>query len=537
MKKQVKKNAFSIALSYLEELIRQQKHIRKTRLPTTASMASEAGVAYETMRKAVNELVSKEILVARPGRGIHIERYRGQPIKSLYTLSEAPADNRLRWQKAASSLKQDILQGHFGWNRLLPSQKELLIRYGVSYPTLRKVLSLCIDEGLIKPEGRWYATSLKKPSVAYSRIILLGDERDETGVATGVCGDDFMRSLEHTCATSGVRLETYAYRWNEGVLQFKNVATGRECIIQDDNDILGFVYAGIFAREIESRLLDRNGSAGDVQEIFMTVLRMLLPFGRPIAVYTFEQDLKIPFSTGPNSPIRIFRMAAPATSAVKVARYLLTQRHKKIAYISPFHQSLWSQMRYDSLVETYTDAGYNNNVRLIAINDHYSLLSYYKDSERHYNIDSVLSGYKVWKKEKFPNLTGYYDHAFSTFCLRYMTLAEVIYRLTPVLRTLSEDPDTTAWVTANDGVAEMVIDFMRARNKKTPDFISLASFDNTVISVHHGITSFDFNIPAAVNSMIAFLLNPQVFYREKKNEVVDIEGVIIERNSVIKCRK
>ncbi|MBD3321469.1 MAG: GntR family transcriptional regulator [Chitinivibrionales bacterium] len=527
-----KKNAFSRALSYLEGAIKKQKQEKKSRIPTNAMMAADAGVAYETMRKAVNQLVSRGALIARPGMGIHIAGTAGRAEAQYSTLPSVRADNRLRWQKAVSEIKKDILQGQFGWNKALPSQKEMLRKYRVSYPTLRKALQVCVDEKIVVPEGRWYATSLKKTVMSYSRIILIGDEREETGIAKGICGDDFTRSLEHACAISGVRLEMYSYRWCEGDLEVRNVATGEKCSIQDDNDILGFIYVGVFAREIESRLLDRDDGIADVMEVFNAVIRLLLSYKRPIAVYTFEQDLTLSIRHGRESPVRIFRMAAPETSAVKVGRYLLSKHHKHIAYISPFHQALWSQLRYEALVRTFTDAGYGDKVRLVSINDHYSLLSYFSESEHHFNIENIVRTYEQWRREKNPPFTENFDHSFRRFCRRYMTVAELYYRFGPFLERLMNDRRISAWIAANDGVAEIILDFLKAQGKKVPDFVSLASFDNTVVAVRHGITSFDFNIPAAVNSMIAFLINPGAVTREKRENIGDVEGVIIERNSI-----
>lgn len=62
---------------------------------------------------------------------------------------EQTSDKDVRWKTIASDLRAQILEGRYGPGSALPSEPELVRRYSVSRPTVRKAIETLVSEGLV----------------------------------------------------------------------------------------------------------------------------------------------------------------------------------------------------------------------------------------------------------------------------------------------------------------------------------------------------------------------------------------------------
>jgi DNA-binding GntR family transcriptional regulator len=102
-------------------------------VPSEADVACEFGVARNTARRALAELEAEGMIVARPGRG------------RVIAGSEEPAAYRL----IAADLRQQIASDGLKPGERIPSESELMQRYGVSRGTARQGVAQVEAAGLV----------------------------------------------------------------------------------------------------------------------------------------------------------------------------------------------------------------------------------------------------------------------------------------------------------------------------------------------------------------------------------------------------
>ncbi|MBD3320538.1 MAG: GntR family transcriptional regulator [Chitinivibrionales bacterium] len=524
--------ALTKALVFLRETILQNRRKHRLRLPAIRTMARHIDVSYETMRKAVNYYGRNGCLLSRPARGVTIDPQIPLPqIPEDGLLFSSPDARHLTWQKTLVELKRDILNGVFGYNEPLPSRKELQSRYGISYPTLKKALDQCIAEKLLVLHARSFITFGVKQTRSCSRLVVIGDRRPE-GIAAGLNADEFLRTLEHFCASSGITLEMYAHTMRDNRLILTNVETGKECRIKHPGTILGFIYVAVFLEKNEARARQIDFPKSTCTTVFNDMLRMLWHFKRPVAVYTFDETLFFPAFLRKSQLFKFFKVATTAAPSRQVGRYLLSRGHKKIAYISPFHGAAWSQARLEGLRQAYREAGLAENV-ITCVLDHYeSPYSFLHEANRRYTIDGMSGLYKKWKA-KNPHLQStHLEKGMHFLNYDYKINAEIAFQLSPLLKRAHKDTSITAWVAANDNTVVIIDDFLQSNSVSMPDDLSLISFDNSIYALRNRICSYDFNISRITGTMLQFLMNATSMKAVHRQETIRIDGVIIARASL-----
>jgi DNA-binding GntR family transcriptional regulator len=104
-------------------------------LPSETSLAAEFGVVRNTVRRALAELESDGVIVTLPGRG--------------RVTSEPAAATAAGYRRIAEDLRQQITSGELATGQRVPSETELMRRYGVSRGTARQGLALLEAAGLV----------------------------------------------------------------------------------------------------------------------------------------------------------------------------------------------------------------------------------------------------------------------------------------------------------------------------------------------------------------------------------------------------
>ncbi|HKR52644.1 MAG TPA: GntR family transcriptional regulator [Pseudonocardiaceae bacterium] len=105
-------------------------------VPSETSLAAEFGVVRNTVRRALAELEREGLIVTVPGRG----RVVGEPVGTIIA----------GYRRIADELRQQITSGELVPGQRVPSEAELMRRYGVSRGTARQGLALLEAAGLVR---------------------------------------------------------------------------------------------------------------------------------------------------------------------------------------------------------------------------------------------------------------------------------------------------------------------------------------------------------------------------------------------------
>lgn len=109
-------------------------------LPSETSLAAEFGVVRNTVRRALAELEREGLIVTLPGRG----RVTREPAGASGTATAAG------YRRIAEDLRQQITSGELGAGQRVPSEAEVMRRYGVSRGTARQGLAVLEAAGLVR---------------------------------------------------------------------------------------------------------------------------------------------------------------------------------------------------------------------------------------------------------------------------------------------------------------------------------------------------------------------------------------------------
>lgn len=123
----------------------------------------------------------------------HIERPMRRRRRSV--LSSSLDSGITRYLQLYSILSQALADGEYKSARTLPSEPELVARYGVSRTTVRRALALLEQEGRIvrrRGSGTFAKTSRVHSSLAFDAEMLYGDK----GASAGVAGTEILSRAE-----------------------------------------------------------------------------------------------------------------------------------------------------------------------------------------------------------------------------------------------------------------------------------------------------------------------------------------------------
>ena len=222
----------------------------------------------------------------------------------------------------------------------------------------------------------------------------------------------------------------------------------------------------------------------------------------------------------------IFRNTTSLIPGTQVGRYLLELGHKKIAYISPFHQYAWSRARLIALQDIFIKAGLGD-----AVVPFISELDFTTEAKDHSQVSRLQKYYTNWRKDipqlfvpDFDDLMGYLAKWGTTWGEQRMQMA-------PVFKKLCRDKRITAWVFPSDFLGTVAQDYLRERRVSVPADISIVAFDNSARALNRRLTSYSFNTPAVARAMLEFVVNRESPRWRKRKPVIEIEGTIVERES------
>jgi len=495
------------------------------KLPSIKALAKIADVSYVTMWKAIEDLKMQGILASKKGQNIVCDSatsLRGAKRTNARNRTEN-SDQEIKlfeppWRKMFSRLKQDILTGRFQPGLPLPSCKELQGIYDVSYPTLKKALSMLESQGIIKGYQRGYIVPAFAKSESASRIVAIGCGWEDGTLWIDHQDKNYFRILESECIQSKISLDIVVYCQQQTSLCFIDTITRKPYPISSDN-ILGFI---VIVANLEIPPYE--------------VLQQLLPHKKPVAVLDVVGGWEASYRTMNNYYCQLFTVTTSMHPPQLVGRYLLNLGHTNIAYISPFHKSLWSQRRFMGIRELFQDAGHASGIHSYVLDDYAFQWDFLqKDIDNAENVKALIAGYNEWQNYADTELFRKFGH-FSYNISRYLTewncaTGEIYHRMCPLFEKTLAVKSITAWVMANDYAATLALDYLKKSKVRVPEDLSVVSFDNTLDAMEYHLSSYDFNLNGIVSMMLRYVLRPSSVSPARGKTVIEAEGAMIERRS------
>lgn len=507
------------ALNFIFSLLNTGDLLPGDPLPSKDELAERAGVSPHTILKAFALLKQEGTLEGSRGH-----RYRlsaagdsRRLITPSVLWSAAGNASSQTWLKTRQELEKDILNNIFRPGVPLPSLKELQVRYGVSYPTIKKALEALYHDHLLVPYHRGYMVPSAGGKKTGESILLLCPGNKKGEFPANAINETFLRTVGTECARKQLNLSSTAYFIEDSKLMFSSVSRG---VFEDLNELGDFF--GFLVLIMESTTKPEP----------TTILHYLRRFHKPMAVFDQLGEWKLSQYYQQPHAIKFFEVSTSEHCGRIAGRILLEKDHTSVAFLSPYHRSLWSVRRLAGLDSIFKKAGHAQGVTAYTLDQSVDISRDQNEEllARRYGFSAVLESYSRWTEKADPLALSRIDPIMQS--LRGYTLAniEFIRRMRILFDRALACDFHTAWVAANDTVAVEAMRYLIEKGIDVSRRFSLVGFDNTYSSIWYGITSYDFNIPALVHNMLDFVLSPR-HNKWAGKKPVQIDGLIVERSS------
>jgi len=498
-------SAYQKAYQYVTALIERLRSENDRFLPNVYSLARQAGTSHVTIIKVLDCLREKGVLTSGRGRRVRII----DPARPENTAGVSP-ERCLKWERLYRRINSGIVNGVYLPGAPLPSPKELMKTYGACYRTMRKALDRLLRDGRIITRPRGYAAAPVAALKRHDTVVLSGpmDASGEIAFYTPR-SPEFLRMVEQECSRIGVRLEICPYD-QEGD-RFGGPGRYRRTFLDRNTSVIGFIVW-------------TTGIAPDPLRRFM---HRLAAAGRPAALLEESAVYELP-PLPSRRRFRLFSMGISSLAGRRMGRYLLDLGHRRIAYIAPTHNNLWSRNRLAGLRSVFADAGLPGGVAAFT-DERFAFPQQYPPQQS--RVDAVIRmiTQRQAEEEAMPVLLSRSGINELRTRIDQITWGNTMRGiLIPFLEKAAADPSITAWVGAEDNTAASCLEYLRIIGKTAPRDVSVAGFDDAIEASLYKLTSYNFNTPAVVRAMLDFILNPRA---PGGGDAVEIEGTVVSRRS------
>jgi DNA-binding LacI/PurR family transcriptional regulator/DNA-binding transcriptional regulator YhcF (GntR family) len=482
-----------------------------THLPGIRELARSAHVSPVTMLRAVRVLAGEGLLRVEHGRGI----FRPTPaLAAPPVLSEDEVPTRFapRWESVRRRISDELLSREVGSAGVLPTAKELRERYAASHITVQRALASLVADGRLVRHKRTYRVAGPMPRPRQSSLLFLA-AMDLMGILTnlGPRAPDLWRSMEQECRRLNLTLEVYDYMKSTAAFPWPDGTRRR---LFDKRKGLPVVGSIIWTFGLPR---------GPVAQL----LALAQETGKPIAVLneTWETPLaELAQDVAATRRARLFSVATGPACGEEVGRCLVSLGHRRAAVFCPSNTLLGWDERYRGIARAFEQAGCAEGTRLFSIplGEDVALT----------REDRVLARYESYTHRTLdPDKDHLTDSFFPNHLAPFLNAKRQQIRMAPLFQKALQDRTCTAWVGLSDSCARTALDFLHRRGVGVPGEISLVGFDNEAESFATGLSSYDFNMAAAVGAMLEHIMGSPLYSSPAKPQsvVVEIPGRVVAR--------
>jgi DNA-binding LacI/PurR family transcriptional regulator/DNA-binding transcriptional regulator YhcF (GntR family) len=530
------------AFRFLTDSFKSESWKNGDRLPSLARLAHLAKVSRNSMWKAMLRAQKEKMVVVTRGGFIIAGNGRTKDAMQLECKERAGA-----WQMTRARIEQDIINGTFSETGVLPRTKELQITYGVCSATLQKILRSLATAGVVVLYNRLYRLPHAKPHRTRRSVVFISSRiNDAVQDPKDFRAQKMVDTLESFGARHGFTVDFVDLDAIDPVS-----AAGRSK--GDDATIGHIVNLPWFSGEEHERR---------VYEIIAGISSQK----RPLAILDSSGELTLSHVAGPADRMRVFTIASWLAGR-QVADHLLGLGHTRIAYISLIHDYAWSKRRLSGIVKRFKEAGFPDGVVPIVIDNVEQTLREGlqigsfppEDNERILAIQSPREqlGYLRKYYEGVKGAPGWSDELIESIrkdiaallrldqkdiksdivthmretAMERMTARRNDSLITPLFERALGDAGITAWVAANDGMAQSALRYLSSKHVRVPRDVSVVGFDNMPKSFEMKLTTYDFNMSGIIHNMLWFIQH----YDERKNtrfyDPMEVAGMVITRGT------
>jgi len=456
------------------------------RLPTIASLAARAGVAYVTMWKAACRLREQGVLAARPGRGLTLLSAPGSgPVPAD---TPRPRERRAPWGQVRTAISSDIMAGAIGSAGRLPSVKELAGRYGVCGRTARRALrTLARDNVVVARRRVYHVADLGNPAHRTTIVLIAGEYHAEpfSGKLQMFVPRtaEYLRTLEDECAQRGMRVAVFPYVYDARRLNipadWKRVFSDRRVL----EPVAGFIVWPL----------------GFDPAALLEMLDRLLGLGRPVGLLDEGGDWEGIAAARARPLLQVYNIAHSPGAGTAIGNHLLSLGHRRVVYLCPAFRARWTRNRYLGLRHAFEAAGVSDAVVPVVADS---------DSE----TGDISTAVTREAEAQFRGMLRTLPDPASLPGRVLQSLYPAIRELTAPLMTEDrvrrladralDEHRATAWVADRDATAVQCLAYLAERRRRVPADISLASFDDSSDAFVRRLTSYNFNGPAVIRAMV-----------------------------------
>jgi len=474
-----------------------------------------AGVCHVTMQKAVRELRREGLLHTRWGSGL----FAG-PAGTGHG-NAVPAGDGTALARTVRRLEQDVASGKYRPGELLPLQKQLCAMYGVGHETVRKAIERLVARTVVRPDGgRYRVLPAGRRSGLSGTVLVFRSGFSRGTIMPDARHMDAVMAFEGACIRANLGITNVFYSYTGTELLPRGPGRPPPYSPRELESVLGFA---VFARGLQGLGMTQH-------------LRTLLGYGKPVAVLDEDGVYASVRALPRRKNLRLFPLGFSVASGELVGRLLLRLGHRRVGYLDPFPDTLWSQNRLAGLRRAYQAAGFADGVVQVRVDTPEPAPLYDQSgtilSDVAASMADALDGNDSVRASLARIVREKKSTELSVHLMRWQeaeSLAAVVARAVDGLVSRS---DITAYAAANDAVAMAAIPHIEAKGLRVPEDRSVVGFDDGYDAHLFDLTTCNFNSTAAVQAMVDFIVNPG--WRPlagARDCVVEVDAHIKERGS------
>ena len=420
------------------------------RLPSVREVASSLGASVFTAFRAYKKLVEQGKIYSEHGNG--------------YFWGRKPEISVAVHERESVRLERLLLDawksGKISADGPLPSIKDLCTSYETSLGAMQRALAKLREQGILerKGQGRYYFRNTRL-SLAEPKEILLIMRCNANGDfnCLGERELQFMHNVYASAHRRNLKPKVLGYFEEESAFLD---AGGKRIMLED--------CRGCFGAVVSTMLVF------DINKLFAKLATTRFP----VAVWWEHPLYDIPRALKKEKRFAFFNLAFGEFPGRIVGRFLKKKSLTRIAFVSPYHMSMWSRDRLKGLK--------NVGLEVFEATDasHASPYDFMQEPRAHARYRQIL-----------------------------MSLVKKI-------------PPVDAWVVSNDRVGVELISL--ANQGKIPRLPYMVSFDNSTDSYRNRLDSFEFNVETLAEQSVFHLVSPGITLY-KKGDFRELSGHVVEK--------